>query len=44
MAVILMLAANLRKYVPGCDGENGWEVIVEPASTVRDLTEKARNS
>jgi molybdopterin converting factor small subunit len=40
MAVTLMLAANLRKYVPGYDGETGCEVIIEPASTVRDLTEK----
>jgi sulfur-carrier protein len=38
MAVRLMLAATLRKYVPGYNGETGYEVIVEPASTVRDLS------
>ena len=37
MAVRLMLAATLRKYVPGYNGETGYEVSVEPESTVLDL-------
>jgi sulfur carrier protein ThiS len=37
MALRLMLAATLRKYIPGYNGETGYEVSVEPASTVRDL-------
>ena len=38
MAVRLMLAATLRKYVPGYNGETGYIVNVKPASTVRDLS------
>jgi molybdopterin converting factor small subunit len=37
MAVRLMLAATLRQYAPGYNAETGCHVIVEPASTVRDL-------
>ncbi len=37
MAIKLMLAASLRKYVPGYDGGAGHEVRVEPGATVRDL-------
>ena len=37
MALRLMLAATLRKYVPGYNGETGYEVSVEPESTVLDL-------
>ena len=42
MALRLMLAATLRKYIPGYNGETGYEVNVEPASTVRDLCRKLR--
>ncbi|HYA42308.1 MAG TPA: MoaD/ThiS family protein [Syntrophobacteraceae bacterium] len=37
MALRLILAATLRKYVPGYNGETGYEVSVEPESTVLDL-------
>jgi len=37
MAVRLMLAATLRQYAPGYNAESGCQVIVQPASTVRDL-------
>jgi sulfur carrier protein ThiS len=40
MPLRLMLAATLRKYLPGYDGETGYEVSVEPESTVRDLCRK----
>jgi molybdopterin converting factor small subunit len=42
MALRLMLAATLRKYIPGYNGETGYEVSVEPASTVRDLCRQLR--
>jgi molybdopterin converting factor small subunit len=42
MAVRLMLAATLRKYVPCYNAETGYEVSVEPASTVRDLSRQLR--
>ncbi len=38
MAVRLMLAATLRKYAPGYNAETGYAVVVEPASTVLDLS------
>jgi len=37
MALRLILAATLRKYVSGYNGETGYEVSVEPESTVLDL-------
>lgn len=37
MPIRLMLAANLRKYVPGYDGSTGHELEVAPGSTVRDI-------
>ncbi|MHC1724617.1 MAG: MoaD/ThiS family protein [Syntrophobacteraceae bacterium] len=37
MAVRLMLAATLRKYVPGYNGETGYFTHIQPGSTVRDL-------
>jgi molybdopterin converting factor small subunit len=37
MALRLILAATLKKYVPGCYGETGYEASVEPESTVLDL-------
>jgi len=40
MPLRLMLAATLRKYLPGYDGETGYEVSVEPESTVSDLCRK----
>jgi sulfur carrier protein ThiS len=40
MPLRLMLAANLRRYLPGYDGETGYEVSVKPESTVRDLCRK----
>ncbi len=42
MSVRLMLAATLRKYIPGYNGETGYEVSVEPGSTVRDLCRQLR--
>ncbi len=42
MALRLMVAATLRKYIPGYNGETGYEVSVEPASTVRDLCRQLR--
>ena len=42
MAIRLMLSATLRKYVPGYNGETGYEVSIEPASTVRDLCRQLR--
>ena len=42
MALRLMLAATLRRYIPGYNGETGYEVSVEPASTVRDLCRQLR--
>jgi len=40
MAVKLLLAATLRQHAPGYNPETGCEVIVEPASTVRDLSRR----
>ena len=40
MALKLILAATLRKYVPGYNGETGYEVSVKPESTLRDLCRK----
>ena len=40
MAVMLMLAATLRRYAPGYNAETGCQVIVDPDSTVRDLTRR----
>ncbi len=37
LAIKLMLAATLRKYVPNYRGETGYEVQINPGSTVRDL-------
>jgi len=34
----LILAATLRKYVPGYNGETGYEVSVEPGTTVGDVS------
>ena len=42
MALKLMLAATLRRYIPGYNGETGYEVSVDPASTVRDLCRQLR--
>jgi molybdopterin converting factor small subunit len=42
MALKLMLAATLRRYIPGYNGETGYEVSVEQASTVRDLCRQLR--
>ncbi len=39
MAIQLILAATLRKYVPGYNGETGHEVIVEPGTTVGKLSQ-----
>ena len=38
MAVRLILAATLRKYVPGYNGETGHVVSVEPGTTVDGLS------
>jgi len=38
LAVRLILAATLRKYVPGYNGETGYEVNVEPGTTVGVLS------
>ncbi|MFZ2448408.1 MAG: MoaD/ThiS family protein [Syntrophobacteraceae bacterium] len=37
MALQLMLAASLRKYVAGYNGETGHLMRVEPGATIRDL-------
>ncbi len=37
MAIRLMLAATLRKYVTDYNGETGYEMEVEAGSTVHDL-------
>jgi sulfur-carrier protein len=37
VAVQLMLAATLRKYVPGYNAETGYSMAVEAGSTIRDL-------
>jgi sulfur-carrier protein len=37
VAVQMMLAATLRKYVPGYNAETGYDMTVEAGSTVRDL-------
>jgi molybdopterin converting factor small subunit len=42
MAIRLMLSATLRRYIPGYNGETGYEVSIEQASTVRDLCRKLR--
>jgi len=42
MPLRLILAATLRKYVPGYNGETGYEVSVEPETTVRDLCRQLR--
>ncbi len=33
----LMLAASLRKYVPGYNAETGHPVEIEPGTTIRDV-------
>jgi hypothetical protein len=38
MPVTVILAATLRKYVPGYNGETGYEVSVEPGTNVGDLS------
>jgi len=35
-----MLAVPVRNYVPVCDAETGYQVTVEPASTVRDVSRR----
>ncbi len=40
MPLRLTFAATLRRYLPGYDGESGYEVSVKPESTVRDLCRK----
>ncbi len=37
MAVQLMLAASLRKYIPGYNAETGRPVEIEPGTTIRDV-------
>lgn len=37
MAIQVILAATLRKYVPGYNAESGYAVAVEAGSTIRDL-------
>ena len=37
MPVTVMLAASLRKYVPGYNGETGYQTSVKSGSTIRDL-------
>ncbi len=41
MAIKLMLAATLRKYVPGYDGAVGHDLEIEPGATVRDVARLA---
>ncbi|HYA40754.1 MAG TPA: MoaD/ThiS family protein [Syntrophobacteraceae bacterium] len=40
MAVRLFLGATLRQYATAYNAETGYEVVVEPASTVRDLSRR----
>ena len=39
MAIQLILAATLRKYVPGYNDATGHEVIVEGGTTVGELSQ-----
>ncbi len=40
MTIKLLLAATLRKYVPGYDGSTGHDMEVEPGTKVKDVAEK----
>ncbi len=42
MPVTLMLAANLRKYVPGYNPETGYQTNIQSGSTIRDLARQLR--
>jgi sulfur carrier protein ThiS len=42
LPIRLILAATLRKYVPGYKGETGYEASVEPGTTVADLARLLR--
>jgi molybdopterin converting factor small subunit len=37
-----MLAANLRKYVPGYDAETGYQTSIDAGSTISDLVRQLR--
>ena len=41
MPVKLMLAATLRKYVPGYDGATGFDLEIRPGATVGDVARQA---
>lgn len=40
MALKIMLAATLRRYVPGYDGAVGLDMDVDTGTTVRDVARK----
>ncbi len=40
MPIQIMLAANLRKYVPRYDGAVGHSLEIEPGATVLDVAQK----
>ncbi len=42
MPVTVMLAANLRKYVPGYNAETGYKTNIEAGSTILDLARQLR--
>lgn len=42
MPVTLMLAANLRKYVPGYNPETGYQTSIEAGATILDLARQLR--
>lgn len=40
MALKLLLAATLRKYLPGYDAASGYALQVEPGTTVREIVQQ----
>jgi len=42
LAISLFLAATLRKYVSGYSGETGYEISIEPGTTVGALARLLR--
>ena len=37
MPLTILLAATLRKYLPGYDAAIGHEILIEPGTSVRDV-------
>ncbi len=40
MPLSILLAATLRKYVPGYDAGIGYEMEIDPETSVRDLAKR----